>query len=121
MSSLIGNRWANLKLHPTSAGLSLNISEVDNSLNLDPTIGNRRPLRGQSRQSKLHDEVTNAVFGWRDVAGELRISRGEQEAMATRFPSLKTVSVIASPEQFKGTASWFMRLRVSVPARESAL
>ncbi len=71
---------------PTGAGLSLNISDVDNSLNFDLALEVAEYFRVENDKAKsIADEVENAVSGWRDVAADMGISRGEQEAMAPAF------------------------------------
>jgi serine/threonine-protein kinase HipA len=71
---------------PTGTGLSLNISDVDNSLNLDLALEVAEYFRVKNDKAKsIIDEVTNAVSQWHDVASDMGISRGEQEAMAPAF------------------------------------
>jgi serine/threonine-protein kinase HipA len=71
---------------PLNKGLSLNISETDNSLELDLA----REVAGFFRLNKKEAEaiikkVTKAVSQWKDVAASLQISREEQEAMSGAF------------------------------------
>lgn len=71
---------------PTGAGLHLNISEDDNSLNLELALEVAEYFRlGNDEAKSIVGEVVDAVAWWRDVASNLGISRGEQEAMAPAF------------------------------------
>lgn len=71
---------------PTGTGLSLNISDVDNSLNLELAMEVAEYFRVDDEKAGfIVREVTNAVAQWRDIAGSMGISRGEQEAMAPAF------------------------------------
>ena len=71
---------------PNGTGLSLNISDLDNSLNLELALEVAEYFRVDDEKAKsIVGEVTNAVAKWRDIAGKMGISRGEQEAMATAF------------------------------------
>lgn len=75
---------------PTGTGLSLNISDVDNSLSLDLALEVAGYFRlGNEDAKSIVDEVIDAVTKWRDVAGDLGISRGEQEAMAPAFGAVE--------------------------------
>ena len=75
---------------PSGTGLSLNISDVDNSLNLDLALEVAEYFRlGNDEAKSIVDAVTNAVTRWRDVAGNLGISRCEQEAMAPAFRAVE--------------------------------
>jgi serine/threonine-protein kinase HipA len=67
-------------------GLSLNISEDDNSLEFELALEVAGIFRlSQSRAVEILKEVSNAVSKWRKVADNLGISRSEQEMMAEAF------------------------------------
>jgi len=67
-------------------GLTLNISEHDNSQNLDLAIEVAQYFRiNKNDAKKLISDVTNAVERWRDVAASLKIPRIEQDIMASAF------------------------------------
>ena len=71
---------------PTGTGLSLNISDVDNALDLDLALEAAEYFRlGNDEAKSIVDEVVNVVARWRDVATKIGISRGEQVAMAPAF------------------------------------
>lgn len=71
---------------PTGTGLSLNISDVDNALNLDLALEVAVYFRlGNDEAQSIINEVIIAVARWREVAATIGISRGEQEAMAPAF------------------------------------
>nr|WP_320118462.1 HipA domain-containing protein [uncultured Marinifilum sp.] len=67
-------------------GLSLNISEYDNSLSLDLAKEVAVYFRiKNNRADQIIKEVKNAVNSWRDVSNSFNIPRNEQEAMANAF------------------------------------
>ncbi len=75
---------------PTGTGLHLNISEDDNSLNLELALEVADYFRlGNDEAKSVVDEVVGVVARWRDVAGNLGISRGEQEGMAPAFGAVE--------------------------------
>lgn len=67
-------------------GLSLNITEADNALDMDLAL-EVAPFFGVSEKDAeaIIGEVRDAVSGWRRVASKLGISREEQEMMAGAF------------------------------------
>lgn len=67
-------------------GLSLNITESDNSQDMD-LAREVAPFFGvpEKEAETIIGEVRDAVSGWRSVAGKLGISRSEQEKMAEAF------------------------------------
>ena len=70
----------------TGTGLKLNISESDNSLDLDLA----REVAGYFRlddqkANQIIDQVTKSVKGWRIPAVKYKISKAEQELMSTAF------------------------------------
>jgi serine/threonine-protein kinase HipA len=76
---------------PTGTGLHLNISEDDNSLNLELALEVAEYFRlGNDEAKAIVDEVTSVVTQWSEVASNLGISRGEQEAMAPSFRRANT-------------------------------
>jgi serine/threonine-protein kinase HipA len=70
----------------TGTGLSLNISEDDNSLDLHLAMDVYKYFRLTENEAKqIVLEVKNAVKAWRDIANKYNISRTEQELMSTAF------------------------------------
>jgi serine/threonine-protein kinase HipA len=71
-------------------GLSLNITEDDNSLDMD-LAREVAPFFGVSEKNAetIIGEVHDAVSGWRRVASKLGISRAEQELMGRAFSNVK--------------------------------
>jgi len=70
----------------TGLGLSLNISEDDNSLDLNLAMEVYKYFRLTENEAKqIILEVTNAVKAWRDIANKYNISRNEQEIMSKAF------------------------------------
>jgi serine/threonine-protein kinase HipA len=67
-------------------GLSLNITEADNALDMD-LAREVAPFFGvpDTDVETIIGDVRDAVSGWRSVAGKLGISRSEQEKMAEAF------------------------------------
>ncbi len=67
-------------------GLSLNITEADNALDMD-LAREVAPFFGvpDTDAETIIGDVRDAVSGWRRVAGKLGISRSEQEKMAKAF------------------------------------
>ena len=67
-------------------GLSLNITEADNALDMD-LAREVAPFFGvpEKDAEAIIGEVRDAVSGWRRVASKLGISREEQEMMAGAF------------------------------------
>ena len=71
---------------PTGTGLSLNISDVDNSLNLELALEVAEYFRlDNSEAISIMDEVKQAVMKWPDIANQVGIPRTEQEMMAAAF------------------------------------
>jgi len=67
-------------------GLHLNISEEDNSLDLDLAISVAGYFRlSDERAKEIIDRVTNVVDGWKNLAAKYKIPKAEQERMATAF------------------------------------
>jgi serine/threonine-protein kinase HipA len=70
----------------TDTGLSLNISEDDNSLNLDLALEVHQYFRLSEKDAKqIIQEVRDAVKEWRNLTVKYNISRTEQELMASAF------------------------------------
>lgn len=70
----------------TGTGLSLNISEDDNSLDLHLAMDVYKYFRlTENEAEQIILEVKNAVKVWRDIANKYNISRTEQELMSTAF------------------------------------
>lgn len=73
---------------PTGTGLTLNISDEDNSLNLDLALDVADYFRVEkSRAAEIIRETKQVVESWRTVASKHGISRREQELMASAFES----------------------------------
>ena len=71
---------------PTGTGLSLNVSDVDNSLNLELALEVAEYFRlDNSEAISIMDEVKRAVMTWPDIATQVGIPRAEQEMMAAAF------------------------------------
>ena len=71
---------------PLNKGLTLNISETDNSLNLDLAREAAESFRLNKEEAEIIiRKVTKAVNQWRSVATSLQISREEQQAMSGAF------------------------------------
>ena len=75
---------------PSSTGLHLNISENDNSLNLELAKEVAEFFRVDKNEAdEIIDEVKAAVTTWPDVASGYGINRGEQELMRRAFRAVK--------------------------------
>jgi serine/threonine-protein kinase HipA len=71
---------------PLNKGLTLNISETDNSLNLDLAREVAESFRLNEKEAEaIINKITKAVSQWRSVATSLKISKEEQEAMSGAF------------------------------------
>jgi serine/threonine-protein kinase HipA len=71
---------------PSSTGLSLNISEYSNALDLDLARAVAEKFRVNDKKRELIiDKITKAVGRWREVAMRLGISRSEMERMRNAF------------------------------------
>lgn len=70
----------------TGTGLKLNISDEDNSLDLDLAMEVCEFFRlSEDRAMEIIEEVKAAVLNWRNVADKYGISRAEQELKALAF------------------------------------
>ena len=70
----------------TGSGLSLNISETDNSQELDLAIEVATYFRvSEKRSSEIIEEVKKSVSQWNAVAEKQGISRTERDGMSTAF------------------------------------
>lgn len=68
------------------AGLSLNISEKDNSLDLDLVMSVCGYFRVDEKKAKtIVNKVKASVSNWRNTAKEIGISKSEQQRMAQAF------------------------------------
>lgn len=68
------------------SGLKLNISDEDNSLDINLAMEVSEFFRlSEKRATEIIDEVLNAVANWREVAIKYKISRVEQELKALAF------------------------------------
>jgi serine/threonine-protein kinase HipA len=72
--------------NPSGAGLSLNISEEDNSLDFDLalSVADYFRLSRQGAEGYLND-ISKAVKSWKAIALKLKIPRGEIEFMSPAF------------------------------------
>jgi serine/threonine-protein kinase HipA len=71
---------------PQGIGLSLNISETDNSLDLDLARSVAPYFRvNAARAQEIISQISEAVRDWRRIASELRISKSEQNDMENAF------------------------------------
>ena len=71
---------------PNSTGLSLNISENDNSLNLDLAMEVSEYFRLDKENAKeIINQVLNSVENWRRIAKKYSIPKIQQELMADVF------------------------------------
>ncbi|MFI5300156.1 MAG: type II toxin-antitoxin system HipA family toxin [Polyangiales bacterium] len=67
-------------------GLTLNISETDNAQDVELVLGVAKHFRIKPRRAcAIFDEVIAASRTWRAEARRAKISRGEQDQMATAF------------------------------------
>lgn len=70
----------------TGTGLTLNISETDNSLNLEVAKEVAEYFRlKKDRADKIIEEVISAVQHWRSVAAKLGISKNQIQSMESAF------------------------------------
>lgn len=68
------------------SGLKLNISENDNSLDINLAMEVREFFRlEEDRAKEIITEVKSAVRNWRDIATKYGISRSDQELKAIAF------------------------------------
>jgi Uncharacterized protein related to capsule biosynthesis enzymes len=71
---------------PDGTGLTLNISEDDNSLDLQLALSVIRYFRiPQTEAEEIIGQVKTAVSNWKKIAEEIGISRREQEYMGNAF------------------------------------
>jgi serine/threonine-protein kinase HipA len=69
-----------------STGLSLNISEHSNDLDLDLAREVAEKFRiGKEEREAIIYKVTKAVSHWKEIAGRIGISRGEMLSMESAF------------------------------------
>jgi serine/threonine-protein kinase HipA len=70
----------------TGTGLKLNISDEDNSLDLNLAMEVSEFFRlSEKRAAEIKEEILNAVSGWKEMAIKYGISRVEQELKAVAF------------------------------------
>jgi len=70
----------------TGTGLKLNISDEDNSLDLNLAIDVSEFFRiSKKRATEIINEVLNAVRNWNDIANKFGIARVEQELKSSAF------------------------------------
>ena len=68
----------------------LNISEDDNSLELDLALEVAKHFRLTNKKAnEIIEEVVRSVTDWKKVAANYKISRTEQELMSKAFRVLK--------------------------------
>ncbi len=74
----------------TGTGLKLNISDEDNSLDLDLALEVSEFFRlSEERAAEIMKEVMVAVGNWNEVAIKYGISRGERELKSIAFKTIK--------------------------------
>ena len=74
----------------TGTGLKLNISDEDNSLDLDLALEVSEFFRlSEERATEIMEEVMVAVSSWNEVAIKYGISRGERELKSIAFKTIK--------------------------------
>lgn len=67
-------------------GLSLNISEKDNSLDLELALSVAEYFRVDKKQAKkIIDTIKSTVSGWRGLAKKVGVSKAEQDRMSIAF------------------------------------
>ena len=67
-------------------GLHLNISDDDNSLDLDLALEVAGIFRlTPQRAGQIIKEITNSISSWKKLATQYKISKAEQERMSTAF------------------------------------
>lgn len=75
-----------LNPNPHGGGLKLNISESDNSQEIELALQVTEFFRvSKSRAVEIIEDVARAVSNWRSIAVRLQIPRGEQDEMAAAF------------------------------------
>ncbi len=75
----------------TGTGLKLNISDEDNSLDLNLTMEVAEYFRlSEKRANEIIEEVVNAVAKWKEIATKYGISQVEQELKASAFKTTKS-------------------------------
>ncbi|AFU67867.1 addiction module toxin protein HipA [Psychroflexus torquis ATCC 700755] len=73
----------------TGAGLKLNISDEDNSLDLNLAMEVSEFFRlSEKRADEIKEEIVKAVSGWKEMAIKYGISRVEQELKAVAFKAI---------------------------------
>lgn len=71
---------------PEGHGLTLNISEDDNSLEIDLALEVAQHFRIKPPEArKISSQMTKAISQWQDIANKYKLSRREQEMMAGAF------------------------------------
>ena len=75
-----------LNPNPRGSGLTLNISEDDNSLDTELALSVAKYFRLKHDQAKdIQDTLKNAVAQWRTIAAKYKLSKREQDYMAAAF------------------------------------
>jgi len=71
---------------PTGTGLTLNISDNDNSLNLELALEVADYFRVETkRATEIIESIRNVVNSWRSIASKYGLSRREQEIISPAF------------------------------------
>lgn len=74
---------------PHGIGLSLNIDQANNALDIGLVRSVARMFRIDSqRADQIIDRVRDAVSNWRRIANELDIARSQQESMTRAFSTI---------------------------------
>jgi len=88
---LRGDGWElspayDMNANPQGSGLTLNISDIDNSLNPELALSVAVHFRLKPGEAKaILERIKHAVSQWPEIAMKYRLSRREQENMASAF------------------------------------
>ncbi len=74
---------------PNSTGLKLNISETDNSLNINLALSVKQYFRiSDIKANQIIKSISETVKNWRIIAKKYNVSRDEQERMKSAFNNI---------------------------------
>ena len=75
-----------MNANPQGSGLTLNVSESDNSLDPDLALSVAVHFRLKPEEAKaILEQIKKAVAQWPQIATKYKLSRREQENMAPAF------------------------------------
>jgi len=78
-----------MNANPQGSGLTLNISENDNSLDSELALSVAVHFRLKPQETKaILEQIKNAVAQWPKIATKYKLSRREQENMAPAFSGI---------------------------------